>query len=461
MTPDLCQKARLSRDARFDGRFFTAVKTTGIYCRPICPATPPKESNVCYFTTAHAAASAGFRPCLRCRPDSAPGSPAWRGVNATVDRAVRLIQEGALTRGSLSALAERLGISTRYLRALFARHVGVAPKAYGLYQQCLFAKQLLHQASLSITDVALASGFNSIRRFNDCFFKQLQLTPTEVRRSGQIPSSTLQLKLAYRPPYDWSYVLGFLSKRVVGPMEWCDGARYGRCFQWQACEGIFTVAHDAGKHCLVVDLEVSDMRYLQSVVANIRRVFDLDVDVSSVNRCIESVVGQAITINPGLRLVGSWSLFESGVRAILGQQISVTAATTLTSQLVGQLGVELGRHRLFPTPEAIASSDLAFFKMPGARKQTLIAFANFFLQEPDGDDLSRWLSIKGVGPWTVNYAKLRGLSLPDILLDTDLIVKKQLAKMTSQLVADNKKCMALEQAAPWRSYLTLQLWNQI
>ena len=183
LNPDVCQKARLSRDPRFDGKFFTAVKTTGIYCRPICPATTPKEENVLYFASGIEAALAGYRPCLRCRPDSAPGSPAWRGVNTTLDRAIRLIGEGDLHEGSLPSLAEKLGIGERYLRQLFKKHLGISPKAYALYQQCLFAKQLLHQTTLPITDIALTSGFNSIRRFNDCFQSQLGLTPSQIRRS--------------------------------------------------------------------------------------------------------------------------------------------------------------------------------------------------------------------------------------------------------------------------------------
>lgn len=199
LDPQICQKARVARDPRFDGKFFTAVKTTGVYCRPICPATTPKEENVLYFSSAVAAANAGYRPCLRCRPDSAPGSPAWKGVNTTLDRAIRLIGEGILQDNSLSMLAEKLGISDRYLRQLFEKHLGISPKAYALYQQCLFAKQLLHQTKLSITHIALASGFNSVRRFNGCFQSHLNLTPSQIRKSGGTKPKGLQLQLYYRP----------------------------------------------------------------------------------------------------------------------------------------------------------------------------------------------------------------------------------------------------------------------
>ena len=212
----LCQQARLSRDIRFDGLFFIGVKTTGVYCRPICPVRQPLERNVHYYPTAIAAANAGFRPCLRCHPDSAPGSPAWLGTHATVQRAVRLIGEGALQQGSLTALASRLGVTDRYLRQLFERDLGLSPKQYALYQQTLFAKQLLHQTTLSVTDIALACGFNSVRRFNDCFKILFRLTPSEVRKhAGQVNGGEIRLFLGYRPPYHWPLLRTFLAARLI------------------------------------------------------------------------------------------------------------------------------------------------------------------------------------------------------------------------------------------------------
>jgi AraC family transcriptional regulator of adaptative response / DNA-3-methyladenine glycosylase II len=213
--PKVCSKARLARDPRFDGQFFSAVKTTKIYCCSICPATTPREENVTYFSSAIEAANSGYRPCLRCRPDSAPGSPAWKGVNTTLERAISLIDEGALQNGSLALLAKRLGISDRYLRQLFKNHMGISPKAYALNQQCLFAKNLLHQTNLPIAQIALASGFNSIRRFNDCFQAQLKLTPSKVRRRKTSKSALLQLKLNYRPPYDWPFIQKFFPLELL------------------------------------------------------------------------------------------------------------------------------------------------------------------------------------------------------------------------------------------------------
>lgn len=449
----VCRNARLSRDARFDGQFFTAVKTTGIYCRSICPATPPKERNVEYYPSAVEAANAGFRPCLRCRPDSAPGSSAWKGVNTTLERAIRLINEGALQEGSLAELSERLGIGDRYLRQLFQKHLGASPKDYALYQQCLFAKQLLHQTRLPVTEVALASGFNSIRRFNDCFRSRMGLTPSQVRKSAMPDSDQLLLKLYYRPPYDWSSMHRFLSRRMIPELEWCDEDSYGRSIGWGVCRGHFTASHIPGENRFDVEVVLDDMAALKSVVGNIRRVLDLDTDIGSVEQVLEQHYSSALQIRSGLRLPGTWSMFEAGVRAILGQQVSVTAAKGLVTRLVSELG-ECREHlgKYFPTPQAIANDDLAFLKLPGSRKQALRALAKHYMNSEYPDHSDQWLALKGVGPWTVNYARMRGLSDPDIYLLGDLGIKKAIKKSNGEFNPDL--------AAPWRSYLTLQLWNQ-
>ncbi len=453
LNPDVCQKARLSRDPRFDGKFFTAVKTTGIYCRPICPATTPKEENVLYFASGIEAALAGYRPCLRCRPDSAPGSPAWRGVNTTLDRAIRLIGEGDLHEGSLPSLAEKLGIGERYLRQLFKKHLGISPKAYALYQQCLFAKQLLHQTTLPITDIALTSGFNSIRRFNDCFQSQLGLTPSQIRRSEKTTTGSVSLQLCYRPPYEWSYLRDFFTTRAIPQLEWCDEQRYGRTFEWHGCSGCFTAQHVESKNRFDLTIELDDVTYLKAIVNNIRRILDLDVDIDAVEQDLQHCFVDASLIKSGLRLPGIWSLFEAGIRAILGQQISVVAARNLVTTLVAELGQPCGAQRLFPSPRSIAKSELGFLKIPASRKQTLRNLAQHYLDHHSPDDPNQWLSLKGIGPWTVEYAQLRGLSNPDIYLAGDLGVKKAAEKLTTRFTP--------EQAAPWRSYLTLQLWSQL
>lgn len=485
----VCQKARLSRDPRFDGAFFTAVKTTRIYCRTICPVSPPKEENVIYFSSAVECANAGFRPCLRCRPDSAPNSPAWKGVNATLDRAIRLINEGALQQNSLPELAERLGISDRYLRKLFDKHIGMSPKAYALYQQCLFAKQLLHQTQLPITEVALASGFSSVRRFNDCFKSQLNLTPSSLRKSHSNCHNTLQLKLYYRPPYDWQYMQQLLEKRAINGLEWCGNTSYGRTFNLLGSKGCFTATHIKDKNWFDVEIALDDIKHLKNIVNNIKRILDLDVDMQSVEYDLQQSFIEGFNLNSGIRLPGIWDVFEAGIRAILGQQISVDSARNLVEKLVVNLGhsiviksdiqsfskkstqssiktdnkpnSELSQNEqicyLFPSPQAIAESELDFFKMPGSRKQTLRNLALHFIASKTPNDPNEWIKLKGIGPWTIEYAQLRGVSDPDIFLGGDLGVKKAMEQLHTQF----KKEFTPEQVSPWRSYLTFQLWSQL
>jgi len=453
LDPKVCQKARLSRDPRFDGKFFTAVKTTGIYCRTICPVFPPKEENVVYFSSAIECANQGYRPCLRCRPDSAPNSPAWKGVNATLDRAIRLIDEGCLQESSLEELAVRLGISDRYLRQLFNKHLGMPPKSYALYQQCLFAKQLLHQTKLPITQVALASGFDSVRRFNDCFKAQLKLTPSMMRKSGGHQANALALKIYYRPPYDWSFVQCILAGRAVHGLEWGDEKSYGRTFRWLSSTGRFTALHNADKNMFELKIELDEVKYLKSIVNNIRRILDLDVDIEAVEKDLQRCLPDDFSFRSGVRMPGIWSMFEAGIRAILGQQISVTAAQKLVSSLVENLGDTDGEFYIFPSPEAVATSELDFLKIPSSRKQTLRNLAQHYITDESPDDPVNWLKLKGVGPWTVDYAQLRGLSDPDVFLAGDLGVKKSLENICSNFKP--------EYASPWRSYLTFQLWSQL
>lgn len=475
---EICRKARLSRDKRFDGCFFTAVKTTGIYCRPICPATSPLEKNILYFTHAIEAANAGFRPCLRCRPDSAPGSPAWQGTKTSINRAIQLIKEGALQESKLVDLASRLGVGERYLRELFYQHIGVSPKAYALYQQGLLAKQLLHQTQLPITQVALASGFNSVRRFNDYFRSELQLTPSSIRKQNRPPSlsdnSTLEVSLYYRPPYDWASMLSFLQSRAIFGLEWYTENSYGRSFQLTSCQGYFTAEHIQEKACFQVKIALSNIKYLQAVISNIRRILDLDADMQTIEYDLQHAFPK-LPIHSGLRLPGIWSLYEAGVRAILGQQVTIKAAHSLVTNLVQQLGesvnfttqnlpndyLDENAIRHFPTPFAMHNCEFNFLKMPSARKQTLRDFAAFYIKymEQDNshneydDTLANWLTIKGIGTWTTNYAKMRGLNNPDIFLTNDAGVKKALKQLNFTL--DSRL------AAPWQSYLTLQLWQQI
>ncbi|QTF92185.1 AlkA N-terminal domain-containing protein [Halomonas sp. BM-2019] len=451
LDPTVCRSARLARDARFDGCFVTAVTTTGIYCRPICPATPPRERNVRYFESALAAAEAGFRPCLRCRPDSAPDSPAWRGSHTTLERALRLIDEGALESGSLARLCERLGIGERYLRRLFQASIGVSPKAYALHRQCLFAKQLLHDSDLPIAEVAYASGFGSLRRFNASFKDRVGLAPREIRRGRGNPRGDLCLWLAYRPPYAWEALRAFHAARAIPGLEWLGEHHYGRTFCWGEARGHFTAEHHPQRHAFRVRLVTDVPARLAPVVRRIRRLLDLDADTATIEAHLAHTL-PGLPLIQGLRLPGTWSPFEAGVRAILGQQITVAAARRLVEGLVTRLGEPTREgHYHFPDPAAIATDDLDDLGMPEARRATLRRFAAWYARGEAGDDPGTWTVLKGIGPWTARYAALRGTAHPDIWLAGDAGLRRALPLLAGSDPAA---------ASPWRSYLTLQLWSQ-
>lgn len=455
---DRYAKARKARDARFDGVFFTAVKTTGIYCRPICPANSPLDKNVDYHDSAISAAHAGFRPCLRCRPDSAPQSCAWLGTETTFQRALSLIQQGALKNNSVDSLATRLGISDRYLRQLFKDKLGTSPKKYVIYQQCLFAKQLLHESDLSITDIAFASGFNSVRRFNEAMQTQIGLAPRDIRKRDDVTTTGLVLALNYRPPYAWRNLLKFLESRVIDGLEWSDGPRYGRTISYKSTKGYFTVSAKPEKNRFDLQLNLNEYQHLNPITQRIRSLFDVDAPIHRIDQQLQAELGAKFSYTPGLRVPGIWSTFEAGVRAILGQQVSIGAARNLVQSLVEHLGEpaefeDTPASAFFPSPEVVVDHSLDFFRMPQSRKDTLRRMAEHMLIADQPDDIDAWLSLKGIGPWTVNYVKLRGSKDPDVWLAGDAGIKNALKATQHQ--------PDLEKTRPWRSYLTFQLWNQL
>ncbi len=440
------QQARQSKDRRFDGRFFIAVKTTKIFCRPICPANMPLEQNVEYFDLAQQAMAAGYRPCLRCRPDSAPHSFAWQGVNTTVNRGMRLLSEHKQT--PVQKIAEKLGVSDRYFRQLFQQKLGLSPKQYQLFDKVLFAKKLLHQTTLNIEDIAQASGFASARRLQQNFKKVTGLTPQQIRQNKMLKQQPLRLNLAFRAPFNWAQLHHFLAVRAIPGMEDTSNNSYARSFSINQHNGWFKVSPVVNQDHLNVEIELDNISLLNQVTSNIERLFDLNANIQNIQTQLEhaGVAPQALV--PGLRLPGVWDTFEAGCRAILGQQISVKAAINLLTTLTHKLGKQIQQRYYFPSPDAIAASDLAFLRMPQSRKNTLKIFAEFWPTHNNAD-LEQWLSIKGIGPWTVAYAKMRGQSDPDIWLNSDLVIKKQLANY--QINSDL--------ARPWRSYLTFQLWS--
>lgn len=478
MTPAECSRARRSRDARFDGLFFIAVKTTGIFCRPICPVVPPLETNVEYFDHAAKAFLAGYRPCLRCRPDSAPGSSAWRGTDTTFTRALALIDAGALQHADLPALATRLGISDRYLRRLFQQRLGLSPKAYALFGQIMFAKKLLHETSLSVNAIADAAGFGSLRRFNDAFVKHLRFAPTAIRRTRKT-APLLELTLPYRPPLDWGAMLAFWRKRCVAGIEWVSGECYGRTFNLRdasshaEAKGVFEVEPIANAHALTLRVQIDNPVMLKALVTRVRQVLDLDADINLIETQLMAVPGFDHVVKTGLRIPGIWQAFEAGVRAILGQQVSVAAARTHLQRLVVELGepvlaqspaaltnqVEQARY-YFPTARAIAMSDLAMLKMPASRRETLRRFAEWYLHSGEHQPVANWLQLKGIGPWTVNYVQMRALGHTDIWLAGDLGIKKALVQINNDDLAV-QEVFDSDRLKPWRSYATFHLWNYL
>jgi AraC family transcriptional regulator of adaptative response / DNA-3-methyladenine glycosylase II len=389
LEPSVCYRAVLARDARYDGRFFTCVKTTGIYCRPICPARPPKLENCRFVPTAAAAQEAGFRPCLRCRPESSPDLDAWRGTSSTVSRALRLIEGGALDSaggGDVASLAGRLDIGERHLRRLFLRHVGAAPVTVAQTRRVLLAKQLIHQTKLPMIQVALASGFGSVRRFNETFQQLYHRPPSELRRGATSDSSApeIALLLPYRPPYDWGAMISFLKARAVGGLEVVDDESYSRVIQLGDTTGTITISHAPKQSALRVIVRFAQLDQLSTIITRVRRRCELCADPAAIARALSSdpMLAPLVAARPGLRVPGAWDGFEIAVRAVLGQQITVKAATLLATRIVSSIGPQVsceaeiqGLTHAFPPPEQFKANELARLGMPASRAATLAGIA--------------------------------------------------------------------------------------
>ncbi|WP_372681344.1 AlkA N-terminal domain-containing protein [Desulfosarcina sp.] len=474
-----CDRARLARDPRFDGLFFIGVKSTGIYCRPICPARSPRPENIVYYPTAAAAASAGLRPCLRCRPETAPDTPAWNGTSATVARAMHLIRQGALDDGSVESLAARLGVGARHLRRLFRQHIGAAPKAIADNQRLLFAKRLVVETDMSITQAALAAGYGSLRRFNAAFRKHLGRTPSQLRasrpqtgpRSGYGFSCTLTMP--YRPPYDWDRMLAFFQGRAISGVEWVGGGRYHRTIRLSSTRGTIIVGHAKKGHALELDACLTDSRELIRVVARVKRMFDLDANPRAIHQTLiqDPLLAQRIRKTPGLRLPGSWDPFETAVRAVVGQQISVKGAVTQLGRIARLVGVPYdgdgGPHltRFFPDAAEMVAAEMAAIGMPQKRKKTLREIAQHILSGSlrldSAEELSRFVdtmtAIPGIGDWTANYVAMRALGEPDAFPASDLGIVKalQLGDTRPTVKQVTKRAEAWR---PWRAYAAIYLW---
>lgn len=471
-----CEIARLSRDARFDGVFFTAVLTTRIYCRPVCTARAPKAENVVYYASAAAAQAQGFRPCLRCRPELAPGNLLWSHSEHLVTRALKLINEGFLADHPLDALAERLNVGARQLRRLFVKYLGAPPIAVHATQRLLFAKQLLTETALSITDVALASGFGSVRRFNSAFAEANHAEPRAFRRSPAIRAdAAMVLRLGYRPPYDFKAVLGFLFNRALPGIESVDAQSYQRVFGPAQSPGWLRVsAAPAGQHALRLELYNVAPAQLLNVVTRIRRMFDLDADPQAIAHTLGASPSLAPLVEryPGLRLPGGWDGFEVAVRAVLGQQVSVAAARTLASRIVQRFGtpVEMpgipGLNRLFPAAQQLADAHLDQLGITQARIHTIRGIAralidgqvDFAVEQPLETFIRRWVQLPGIGEWTAHYIAMRVLKHPDAFPAADLILRRE-ANPDGAPLSTKTLLELAESWRPWRAYSVMYLWR--
>ena len=477
-----CDRARRARDPRFDGRFFIGVTTTGIYCRPICPARTPKDENIRYFPTAAAAEAAGFRPCLRCRPESSPGTPAWLGTSSVVSRGLRLIAEGALDTDirrerrkhrNVDDLAARLGVTARHLRRLFLQHVGATPLDVALTRRAHFAKKLLDETHLAMSDIAAAAGFGSVRRFNSHLRRTYARTPTEIRRlarqRAELGSERYRVRLAYRPPYEWPAILAFLAARATPGVEVVDSGQYRRIIALNGQIGVIEVSRAHEGCALVLDVRFPDARPLLSIVERVRRIFDLAADPSAIAEHLggDPLLAPVLARHAGLRTPGAWDGFEIAVRAVLGQQVSVKAATTLAGRIASQFGtpVELGHGltRLFPTPDRLATAALEQVGIIRSRAQTIRILAK---QVADGtigfrgcgdpQELAASLeSIPGIGRWTAEYISMRALGEPDAFLSGDLVLRRIAGNCTPRALD-----LKAESWRPWRAYAVMLLWQR-
>jgi len=466
-------RARRSRDPRFDGKFFIAVLSTGIYCRPICPVRLI-SSPVRYYTTAAEAAEAGFRPCLRCRPEAAPGSPAWTGTSAVVRRALRLIQEGALDTGSVENLATRVGVGVRHLNRLLVEQVGASPVSIAQTRRLHFAKRLLDETDLSVTEIALAAGYGSVRRFNGALKAAYKKSPRELRkrraRSGE-STDNITLRLSYRPPYDWDHLLLFLSSHAIPGVERVESTSYTRTVRTSTGHAVVKITACEDAHAVQMEIHGAPPADLFELSSNARRVFDLAADPAQIADAFRAdyLLRPLAIQRPGLRIAGSWDSFECAVLAILSEHISAGAARTLTSRLVARTGrliepADDGLTRLFPSPHELAEANLAGLGLDSAQSDAIHALARAVLDDivrfsDPAEDVTRSLiRIPGVSHWTAQYVALRAFGEPDAFPTEDLVLRRRAACGGPPLAARTLDARA-EAWRPWRGYAAFHLWN--
>ena len=478
---EACYRAMESRDRRFEGKFIIGVRTTGIYCRPGCPAPIPMRKNVAFFRCAAAAEAEGLRPCLRCRPDALPSSAGTLGTPPTIARALRMIADGALDEDNVGELAERLGVGERHLRRLFSKHLGASPVAIVQTQRVHFARKLLDETMLPMTEVAHSAGFSSVRRFNDAIHNTFRETPTGLRRRG-LPARNvvskggvpLTLRLPYRAPLDWDGLLAFLAPRAIPGVERVEDGVYARTIDLGTAKGTLEVRCIPKAAHVLLTLRLRGRAELLPLVSRVRRLFDLDADPSKISAHLrrDPLLAKGIRKRPHLRVPGAWDGFELAVRAILGQQVTVKGATTLSGRLVTKLGLAVGADALdglthfFPTPAEVVEADLADLGLPRARFETIRSVAVAMRDEPHlldawsnlEDGIARLTAIPGIGAWTAHYIAMRAAREPDAFPAGDLALRRRLTVRSICPTAREVEARA-ERWRPFRAYAAMHLWS--
>ncbi len=478
---EACYRAVKSRDRRFDGVFYTGVTSTGIYCRPSCPAITPQRRNVTFHRTAAAAQAAGFRACKRCLPDATPGSPDWDVAADVAGRTMRLISDGVVEREGVEGLAGRVGYTSRHLGRILTRELGAGPLALARAKRAQTARVLVETTAMSFADVAFAAGFSSIRQFNDTIREVYAAAPTELRAGrragsrGERAASTpgqLELRLAVRAPYAARELLAFLVAHAVAGVESWGAQWYARTLR---------LPHGAGRVVLELDdgvsgrghvrclLELDDLRDVAAAVERCRRLLDADCDPLTVEDALadDPLFARLVRTRPGLRVPGHVDGHEVAIRTVIGQQVSVAAANTVTARLVARHGeAREGGERLFPTAQVLAATDPATLPMPRSRGRALVGLCEALAagevpldRSADRDDVRRrLLALPGIGPWTADYVAMRALGHPDVFLPTDIGVRNALRGLGEPVAGIAARA---EGWAPWRSYSLLHLWSSL
>ncbi|MET3173423.1 UNVERIFIED_ORG: AraC family transcriptional regulator of adaptative response / DNA-3-methyladenine glycosylase II [Arthrobacter sp. UYCu721] len=477
-----------ARDTRFDGQFYTAVRTTGIYCRPSCPARTPKAVNVTFYETSAAAHDAGYRACKRCLPEAVPGTPAWNIRQDLAGRAMRLINDGVINRDGVEGLAARLGYSSRQLNRILSHELGAGPLSLARASRAQTARTLLVSTAMKLADIAFASGFSSVRQFNDTMVEVFAMTPTALRATARhhpsrAAATSLTLSLPYREPFDPG-IFSFLAVRAIPGIEAGTPTSYARTLQLPHADARFSVTYDDGApgRPLTLTIGAVDLRDLPALLSRVRRLFDLDADPVAIDSALsqEPRLAASVASAPGIRMPGAMDPQELLIRAMIGQQITVAAARTALTQLAAAGSPSAvpgdGLDRLFPTAAEIAEAGYSLLRGPQRRidaiRSAASALAGGQLDFGYGDDLpglgAKLLPLPGVGPWTVGYVAMRVLGAPDVFLANDAAVRNGIRALDPALTSQDGRgadspglttSPDFREVSPWRSYATMHLWR--